>query len=193
MAYKNLINSRNILVAIFLLIANVVYAQNCKISRVDSFRFKQTGLIGKMYNGIKSCKDFCYQVMLVRSFAQMLKKEAFYIAINPDRKFKITAVVNDSVILSKDLLNTNKYNIGFIENNNMAGGELLSECRNVISSHKMYLLLFFDSSVNKWIEYTSMDGHMLESLNENKEYAFLKQLYELVALVFKDAKVYREE
>lgn len=74
----------------------------------------------------------------------------------------------------------------------MAGGYLYSTCRNVVSSHKRSVLLFFDPAINKWIEYSSLDGYMKEALEENNNYNFLKHLYEFIRNVFKEAGLYKE-
>lgn len=184
-----------LLTVIFFLISNVICAQNCAINNLDSlpFHFHHPGLIGKMYEKIRSNDSCRYQVMLIRSFSQMNRNEAYYVAIGSDRKIKITAITRDSVLLSRCLGNTDKYDIGFIAKSSMAGGYLISTCQNVVSSHKRIVLLFFDHSVNKWIEYASLDGFMKETLEENKNYIFLKLLYEFVGNVFKDTGLYKEE
>ena len=94
-----------LLTAIFLLISNVIYAQNCVINNLDSlpFHFEHPGLIGKMYETIRDNDSSKYQVMLIRSFSQMKRNEAFHIAISPGKKNKITALSDDSVLLSQEL------------------------------------------------------------------------------------------
>jgi hypothetical protein len=195
MEYKTLINSKSLLIAVSLLFANYIHAQRCVINKMDSipFHFNHTGLIGQMYNGIRNNDSSRYQAMLIRSFAQMNRKEAYYISIGLNGKIKKVVIANDSVLLSKSINYTDKYDIGFISKSNMTDSFLISNCQNVISSHKRLVLVFFDHSLNKWIEYTSLDGYMKEALEENKEYFFLKNLYEFIGLVFKDVRLYGAE
>lgn len=102
--------------AIFLLVSNVIYAQNCVINNFDSlpFHFQHPGLIGKMYEAIRHNDSSRYQVMLIRTFSQMCRNEAYHVAIISDGKIRITALTSDSVLLSQSLCNKDKYDIGFI-------------------------------------------------------------------------------
>ena len=179
----------------FLLTANLIQSQNCVISEIDSipFHFKHTGLIGKMYNAMREDDSSKYQAMLIRTFEQVNREEAYYISIGLDGQFKKVGIVNDSVLLSKKISNTNKYDTGFITKSNMTGGFLISNCQNVVSSHKRFELIFFDRTLNKWVEYTSLDGYMKEALEENKDYVFIKGLYEFIGLVFNDVSLYGNE
>lgn len=182
-----------LLTAIFLLTSNLIYAQNCVINNFDTlpYHFQYPGLIGKMYEAIRSTDSGRYQVMLIRSFSQMNRNEAYYVAIDSGKRIKIVALTRDSVLICKNLGKTDKYNIDFIENCNMAGCYLFSTCQNVVSSHKRIVLLFFDRLLNKCIEYSSVDGYIGEALEENKNYFFLKQLYMFVGKVFKDQGFYQ--
>lgn len=192
---SSLIKCKSILTVMFLLMANLIHSQNCVISKMDSipFHFEHTGLIGKTYKAMREDDSSKYQAMLIRTFEQVNRREAYYISIGLDGHFKKVAILNDSILLSEKISNTNKYDIGFITKSNMTGGFLISNCQNVVSSHKRFELIFFDRSLNKWIEYTSLDGYMKEALGENKDYTFLRELYEFIGLVFKDVSLYGNE
>ncbi len=188
MDYKTQGINKIVIAVIFLIVVSSASAQRCAINKIDvkPFYFSQSGLISEMYEKIKINDSNNYQIMLINFLSQVNKKEAFYISIDSSKKFNVIGLTADSVLFSGCINTTKKYKSDFVFNSSMPSGFLISECSNVISSHKRSIMLVFNHSQNKWVEYTSMDGYIREALTENKEYAYLKSCYELLEIVFKD-------
>jgi hypothetical protein len=122
--------------------------------------------------------------------SQSNKKEAVYLGIDVNRKIEIAEIDAESIIFSNFISNTGKYNLEFLFRDSLASGYYVSSCKNVVSSHQRGILMIFDGLRNRWLEYTSLDGYMMESLNVDVKYLYLKDCFELIATIFKDYKGY---
>ena len=174
-----------------LLYSNIVTAQDCIIEKVPikAFYFNQSGLINSKYENMKKTDSNNYQIMLINFLGYSNEKQCFYLSIDPNKKFNFETLTEDSIQLSGCINTTRKYNSEILSNRNDLNGFLVSECRSVLSSHTKQGLIICNNSLNIWIEYISMDGHMKESLNTNKNFLYLNEIYKLIEKVFKDLQV----
>ncbi len=185
-----IIKIKNLIFFILIVVYTPTFAQQCIINKVDSkpFYFSNYGCINKLYEKITTSESNSLQIMLINSFGQINKKEAFYISIDTLNRFNVSLLNEDSIVYTGILNTSEKYNTDILFNSSMPTGYLYSECQNIISSHKKSVLLVRDK--NKiWVEYTSMDGYMKEALFESKEFVYLNACYNLIEIVFKDLKL----
>jgi len=188
MGYLILNNKIFVLFLFIGIIVQKTYSQQCAI-RVTEFSpiyLKDLGKIQEVYSKLKLGDTSRIQLMYIRVSSQLNKKEAFYLGIDASQKIEMVEVDTDSIRFSKCISNTGKYNLEFLFRDSLATGYYVSSCKNVISSHQRGILMIYDASRNGWLEYTSMDGYMKESLNEDVKFWYLKGCYELITTVFKD-------
>ena len=184
------INKLKLLVILLLSFLNS-YTQKCPISSMsyEPFVFSNNGLISTLYNQIKIDDSSSCNIMYVIFLYQVNKKEAYCLSIDKHKNFTIKAVTTDSVVFSGCMQTTGKYDIDVILDAKLINGYLTSECNYVVSSHRKSMLLLFNHTTHKWVEYVSMDGYMKEAFQENKQYDFLQKCYNLLEAVFHDVNV----
>lgn len=184
-------NSKLKLIPVLLFIFINGYSQKCPLMKIPEKRLSFNGVnyITELYDRIKVDDSSSCHIMLIRYFYQVNKKEAYCLSIERNKVISIKAVSEDSVIFSGFLNKKEKYNADFLLDSKPSNEYLISECNYVISSHKKSILLLYNHNAHAWIEYTSMDGHILEALLENKQYDYLLKSYKFLETVFQDVNI----
>jgi hypothetical protein len=185
-------NSKVLILLFFaIIIGRKTYSQECVIMATEfsPIYLKDLGKIEDIYSKMKLGDTSRIHLLYISLLSQVNKKEGFYLGIDLNQKIEMTAVTFDSVVFSKCISNNGKYNLDFLFGDTTGSGFYVSNCNNVVSSHRRSILMIFDTARKRWIEYTSLDGHMKESLTDDTKYKYFKGCYELIETVFKDFKV----
>lgn len=188
MGYLTLNNKVFVLFLFIGIMVQKTYSQQCAITATEfsPIYLKDLGKIQEVYAKMKLGDTTRIQLMYIKISSQLNKKEAFYLGIDTNQKIEMVAVDTDSISFSKCILNNGKYNLEFLFRDSLPSGYYVSSCNYVLSSHQRGVLMIFDASRNRWLEYTSMDGYVKESLNEDVKFLYFKNCYELIVTVFKD-------
>ena len=166
-------------------------SQNCAITVTEfsPIYLNDLGKIQDVYLEMKLGDTSRIHLMYINILSQLNKKEAFYLGIEPRKKIEVTAMNYDSTSFTRCISTKAGYDFDFLLKDSISTGFYVSNCKNVVSSHRRSVLLIFDAARRRWIEYTSMDGYMKEALAEDAEYKYLRNCYDLIVTVFKDFKV----
>jgi|GEM_PF-4057564 len=175
-------------IILFLMYANFSNAQDCVIQKVPAkpFNFNKKGLISNKYDSIKVTDSNSYQIMLINFDGYSNKSQSYCLSIGLNNKINVLVLTEDSIVYSGCINTINKYNISVVKNINELNEFLVSECSSVLSSHTKQVMVICNKSLNIWIEYISMDGHMKETLETSSSYSYLKDAYLLSKKVFSD-------
>lgn len=174
---------------LFFIVCHNATAQNCTLTRLDSFAYhvKQRGKIEDLYNKVR-LDSSKFHIMLIKTSALLQNTEAVYVGINSRDICELIILNQDSVIYSTNRVKKAEYELNFIYQSDLVSANYYSECKEVISSHARYLLIFLNPSKGVIVEYLSMDGFMKETLLiANND--FLLKLYRLVDAVSKNLEI----
>lgn len=167
------------------------YGQNCSIYKTPykAFGFDNSGLVGKEYDCIKRMDSSLYQIYFVTTSGK--KAEAYYISVDSFNhvhlRYSTEGMIKNIDSTSLDSRGLNIYNK--LKNNDTLNGYYFGSCKNVLSWSYNRTLIICNHSKGKWIEYTSIDGHMKVALKENPEYQYLLEILNLLPKFFPDFKI----
>lgn len=187
MAYKIRYSSSIFFLSVFF--ANISVAQECPIQQeaFKTFYFKPGTLTNKNYEQLKHNDKSAYQIMLINSSSLSNSTLSYYVSIDSNLNLKIVHIKNDSIIYSGCLnANTQKYKLERMLRKKKLNGFYVSDCEKYISSHNKQLLVICKNESQLYVEYLQMNGHVKETLENQLNYLYLKDAYQILEDVFRD-------
>jgi hypothetical protein len=153
------------------------FSQDSKIYRLPNriFSFSTEGVVGDIYEQIKSDSSSSSHLLLLTTNGQYKKTEFIYVKIDSLLNINIVEAKNDSTVLSKHFRVQKKLtssSIIFLSPEKIISGFFEAQCSD-ISSHKTEIMLFVNHSLNKWVEIFSINTELENILRNENEYKFL--------------------
>jgi hypothetical protein len=166
---------------------NIVY------SPYDTYGLKHYGKISEVIERMTKDGAYYFEIMLVDLAQYRNKTIAYHIAIDTMGKMHAYCLYIDSV---KPVLTTCA---GLIDTDSFyLAKDSIKEfyssiCQNSDYPHQSSALLLSDHKTGKYVNYYSLDGRMLEALDQSTEYPFLKVAYSVIKEVFQRLNLYRRQ
>ncbi len=192
MKCKNPTRQRNYFCLLFMLLKVSGISQESNIEKTLNmpFMFYKNGMITDLKSKMNFIDSNNVQIYLINMYGQVQSKmEGFYLSIDSNNCYKILGLNADTIFLSRKFEKSENDDFDFQKKQHMPIGYFVSRCDYVVSSHKLSALYVYHNATSRWVECTSFDGHMEESLCANKAHDYLHKCYELIRKICKENEV----
>lgn len=163
---------------------NFSIAQDCSIQviPVKGYVYKDEDPITLIYDSLRTSIKDELTIILINSFGQINKKEVFILTIHGDEN--ISAIHYNIDRKNKQVYFDGKADFQYLPKDSTSNNFYLSNCNSTVSSHKSSVLAIFNSRKKILIDYQSLDGRVLETLKDDKQYPYLNYAFDLLISVF---------